>query len=292
MIRKIKDYFQFNKKERNGILLLSCLLLLLVLFYQFSYLLKQESKTDFSAFEKALTELEYKQEAIAEKQKDSLFYFNPNTLNDKGWLALGLSSKRIKILRNYQKSGGVFDEKLELKKCFAISGEFYNKIEKYISIPTTIPLLGGERGGFKKVLSKPKTTQQLVGLNQADSLKLLSIKGIGPFYAKQILEYRKELGGFRNYAQFTEIWGLENMEFEKFKQQTFIDTLYIRKININTVSLEQLKLHPYLNYKQAKMIVNYRKQHGSFQQLKDIRKIKPISLELFRKIAPYFKTHD
>ncbi len=284
MIGKVKDYFQFNKKERNGILLLSCLLLLLVLFYQFSYLLKQESKTDFSAFEKALTELEYKQEAIIEKQKDSLFYFNPNTLNDKGWLALGLSLKRIKTLRNYQKSGGVFNENLELKKCFAISGEFYNKIEKYISIP--------EIKKIEKDITKPKTTQQLVELNQADSLQLLSIKGVGPFYAKQILKYRKELGGFRNYKQFTEIWGLENLEFEKFKQQTFIDTLYIRKMNINTESLEQLKLHPYLNYKQAKMIVNYRKQHGSFQQLKDIRKIKPISLELFRKIAPYFKIHD
>lgn len=284
MIGKVKDYFQFNKKERNGILLLSCLLLLLVLFYQFSYLLKQESKTDFSAFEKALTELEYKQEAIIEKQKDSLFYFNPNTLNDKGWLALGLSLKSIKTLRNYQKSGGVFNENLELKKCFAISGEFYNKIEKYILIP--------EIKKIEKDITKPKTTQQLVELNQADSLQLLSIKGVGPFYAKQILKYRKELGGFRNYKQFTEIWGLENLEFEKFKQQTFIDTLYIRKMNINTESLEQLKLHPYLNYKQAKMIVNYRKQHGSFQQLKDIRKIKPISLELFRKIAPYFKIHD
>ena len=63
-------------------------------------------------------------------------------------------------------------------------------------------------------------------------------------------------------------------------------------MNVNTVSLEQLKLHPYLNYKQAKMIVNYRKQHGSFLQLKDIRKIKPISPELFRKIALYLKTHD
>ena len=73
MIGKIKDYFQFNKKERNGILLLSCLLLVLVVFYQFSYLLKQESKTDFSAFEKALSELEYGQEPTIEKQKDSLF---------------------------------------------------------------------------------------------------------------------------------------------------------------------------------------------------------------------------
>lgn len=61
---------------------------------------------------------------------------------------------------------------------------------------------------------------------------------------------------------------------------------------MNTIKLEKLKVHPYLNYKQAKMIVNYRKQHGDFKELKEIRKIKPISPELFRKIAPYLKTHD
>ena len=284
MIGKIKDYFQFNKKERNGILLLSCLLLVLVVFYQFSYLLKQESKTDFSAFEKALSELEYEQEPTIEKQKDSLFYFNPNTLADKGWLALGLPSTKLSVLRNFQKSGAIFKTKTDLKNCFAITDEFYKKVEIYISIPeitkTETPSI------------KTKKTKRIIELNQADSLQLISINGVGPFYAKQILKYRKELGGFRNYAQLTEIWGLENLEIQKLKQQTSIDTLHIRKVNVNTIELEQLKLHPYLNYKQAKMILNYRKQHGDFKQVKDIRKIKPISPELFRKIAPYLKTHD
>ena len=284
MIGKIKDYFQFNKKERNGILLLSCLLLLLILFYQFSHLLKQESRTDFSSFEKALAELEYEQEPTIEKQKDSLFYFNPNTLADKGWLVLGLPSTKLSVLRNFQKSGAIFKTKTDLKNCFAITDEFYEKVYKYISIPK-----------IKKTETrsiKTKKTKQIVELNQADSLQFISINGVGPFYAKQILKYRKELGGFRNYAQLTEIWGLENLEIQKLKQQTSIDTLHIRKVNVNTIELEQLKLHPYLNYKQAKMILNYRKQHGDFKQVKDIRKIKPISPELFRKIAPYLKTHD
>ena len=284
MIGKIKDYFQFNKKERNGILLLSCLLLLLILFYQFSHLLKQESRTDFSSFEKALAELEYEQEPTIEKQKDSLFYFNPNTLADKGWLALGLPSTKLSVLRNFQKSGAIFKTKTDLKHCFAITDEFYEKVEKYISIP--------EIKKAETPINKTKKTNQIVELNQADSLQLISINGVGPFYAKQILKYRKELGGFRNYAQLTEIWGLENLEIQKLKQQTSIDTLHIRKVNVNTIELEQLKLHPYLNYKQAKMILNYRKQHGDFKQVKDIRKIKPISPELFRKIAPYLKTHD
>ena len=132
----------------------------------------------------------------------------------------------------------------------------------------------------------------LKSCNQSDSLSLISIIGIGPFYAKQILKYRNELGGFYSYNQFSEIWGLEKLDVEKLKLQTIIDTLYISKISVNTIEIEQLKIHPYLNYKQAKMIVNYRIQHGDFRQVKDIQKIRPISPEIFRKIAPYLQTHD
>ena len=284
MIEKIKDYFQFNKRERNGILLLSFILFFLILFYQFSYLLKIETKTDFSDFEKVLSELEYANDSPQLKEKNSLFRFNPNTLNDDGWLALGLSQGKLKVLRNYQESGGYFKQKEDLQRCYAFGDAFYNTIKEYVSIPkpkTTEP-----------ITQKPITLTQIIELNQADSLVLISIKGIGPFYAKQILKYRNELGGFYSYNQFSEIWGLEKLGIEKFKQQTILDTLYIRKINVNAIELEQLKMHPYLNYKQAKMIVNYRKQHGHFKQIKDIQKIRPISPEIFRKIAPYLQTHD
>ena len=284
MIEKIKDYFQFNKKERNGILLLSFILFFLILFYQFSYLLKTETKTDFSDFEKALSELEYANEAPQIKEKKSLFSFNPNTLNDDGWLALGLSEGKLKVLRNYQKSGGYFKQKEDLQRCYAFGDAFYNTIKEYVSIP--------EIHELESKTPQPITTTQIIELNQSDSLGLISIKGIGPFYAKQILKYRIELGGFFSYNQFSEIWGLENLDVEKFKLQTLIDTLYISKINVNTIEIEQLKIHPYLNYKQAKMIVNYRIQHGDFRQVKDIQKIRPISQEIFRKIAPYLQTHD
>jgi len=284
VVEKIKDYFQFNKKERNGILLLSFILFFLILFYQFSYLLKTETKTDFSDFEKVLSELEYANEAPQLKEKNSLFKFNPNTLNDDGWLALGLSEGKLKVLRNYQKSGGYFKQKEDLQRCYAFGDAFYNTIKEYVSIP--------EIHELESKSLQPITLPQIIDLNQADSLSLISIKGIGPFYAKQIINYRSELGGFYSYNQFYEIWGLEKLDVEKFKLQTLIDTLYISKINVNTIELEQLKIHPYLNYKQAKMIVNYRIQHGDFRQVKDIQKIRPISPEIFRKIAPYLQTHD
>ena len=181
MIEKIKDYFQFNKKERNGILLLSFILFFLILFYQFSYLLKTDTKTDFSDFEKAITELEYAEVKTEKIKKDSLFLFNPNELNDDGWLALGLSQGKLKVLRNYQQSGGYFKQKEDLQRCYAFGDDFYNTIKEYVIIPE-IDKLQNSNKGIKANSHQPITITQIIELNQADSLALISIKGIGPFY--------------------------------------------------------------------------------------------------------------
>ena len=265
-------------------MLLSFILFFLILFDQFSYLFKTETKTDFSDFEKALSELEYANDFPQLKEETSLFNFNPNTLNDDGWLALGLSEGKLQVLRNYQKSGGYFKKKEDLQRCYAFGDAFYNTIKEYAIFPKIQKL--------EKNNHTLPTANKLVELNSADSLQLISIKGIGPFYAKQILKYRNELGGFLFYSQFSDIWGLEKLDIEKIKPLTTIDTLRISKVNINSVSIEKLRNHPYLNYKEAKMIVNYRTQHGDFREVKDIQKIKPISPEIFRKIAPYLQTHD
>ena len=89
MIKKVKDYFTYNRKERNGILLLSFALFLLLIFYQFTPLFVSETITDFSEFEKAIAELEYSDKETKPIQIDSLFEFNPNSLDDNGWLAFG-----------------------------------------------------------------------------------------------------------------------------------------------------------------------------------------------------------
>jgi competence protein ComEA len=48
--------------------------------------------------------------------------------------------------------------------------------------------------------------------------------------------------------------------------------LRIRKININTITFDKLRLMPYLDYKQVNAIIEYRKQHGDFTSIADIEK--------------------
>ncbi len=251
------------------------------------YLFIDKQKTDFSEFDNLIPETE---DVIEKQQTDSLFVFNPNTLNDKGWIMLGLSEKQISIFRNYQSSGIIFYSSEDLSKCYAISDDFINRVADFIIFPQRKEKK--EKVKIKKSDEKSAEQLQIIDLNSADSILLISINGVGPFYSKQILEYREKLGGFISYTQFSEIWGLEKLDIKNFKNQTKIDTTFIKKININSATFDQLYSHPYINYNQSKAIINYRLQHGQFIDIKDIQNIVLIDSDLFRKIAPYLKLYD
>ena len=279
-----KKYFEFNKKERNGIFLLLFILLITIVYYNSMHLFVVKTKTDFLNFKDLMPKLESVED---HKEYDSLFVFNPNTLNDEGWVLLGFSSKQLSIFRNYQSSGVVFYTKVDLQKCYAITDGFMLKISDYL----IFPIKKIQKKKAEQVVVKKKEFK-IIELNTSDSILLISVSGIGPFYAKQIIKYRNDLGGFLSYSQFSEIWGLEKLDLNKIKLQTIIDTNLIQKLNLNNIEVKTLWNHPYLNYKQAKAIINYRSQHGSFKVIKDIRKIVLIDSILFRKIAPYLKIHD
>ena len=117
----LKNYFEFNKKERNGVLLLSFILIITIVYYNSMHLFVVKTKTDFFNFKDLIPKLESVED---HKLYDSLFVFNPNTLNDEGWVLLGLSSKQLSIFRNYLISGVVFYTKVDLQKCYAITDDF------------------------------------------------------------------------------------------------------------------------------------------------------------------------
>lgn len=55
-------------------------------------------------------------------------------------------------------------------------------------------------------------------------------------------------------------------------------------VNINTASVEQLESLPNIGPAKAKAIVEYRKTHGDFKALEDIKNVKGIGDRVFTKI--------
>lgn len=130
-------------------------------------------------------------------------------------------------------------------------------------------------------------------INSADSESLEKLSGIGPYLAGKIVSYREKLGGFYSWNQLNEVFGFkEDVRFH-WPVGVYLDTLNYQKLNVNTVSFEQLSKHPYFKFSLSRAIINYRKQHGNFKNLQELKKIKILNDSLLGVISPYltFENH-
>lgn len=126
-----------------------------------------------------------------------------------------------------------------------------------------------------------------VELNTADSIQLLALRGIGPAFAHRILAYRNLLGGYIRKEQLLEVYGFDNEKLGLVAGVVLVDSSLVRKININTAGMPELKKHPYIRYNLARAILSYRKQHGPFGTVGAIRGIDLLNDEVYSKLAPY-----
>lgn len=124
-------------------------------------------------------------------------------------------------------------------------------------------------------------------LNTADTTDLQQLYGIGPTLARRIVKYRERLGGYINLQQLREVYGITPEWYEKIAAQLSVDPSLVQPININTITLEQLRRHPYLDYYQAKAIINYRNTGVTYHNIHDLSVVNLMDDTTLRKMAPY-----
>jgi DNA uptake protein ComE-like DNA-binding protein len=120
-------------------------------------------------------------------------------------------------------------------------------------------------------------------LNTADSTALVTVPGIGPYFARKVIWYGERLGGYVSVDQLDEITDFPT----EAKQYFEIKNPQPRRININTLTLQQLRRHPYINYYQARCIVDYRRLHGRINSLQDLSLSRDFTPEAIRRLEPY-----
>ena len=117
------------------------------------------------------------------------------------------------------------------------------------------------------------------------------IKGIGNSFSARIVKYRTDLGGFVSKEQLKEVYGLDEELYAKIEPHLLpisAETM-LPKLNINAATAEMLWRHPYITPTIAKGMVKYRKQHGKFKRIEDLKKLYLIDDELYDKIKVYFR---
>ena len=122
-----------------------------------------------------------------------------------------------------------------------------------------------------------------VVLNMADTTALKTIPGIGPYFARKVIEYGERLGGYVSVNQLDEI---EDFPLEA-KEYLIVQNPSPRKLNVNRLSLNDLKRHPYINFYRARAITDYRRLHGPLKSLDDLRLSKDFPQDVIDRLTPY-----
>ncbi len=230
------------------------------------------------------------------RSKGELFYFDPNTLSLEGWKRLGIRDKTIGTIQNYTSKGGKFKKPADLQRIYGLYPDEYERLAPYVKIestgviPTSKDFTGNSRSSEETVKTYVAYRYTSVDINLADTTDLIALPGIGGKLATRIINFRNKLGGFYSISQVGETFGLPDSTFQKIKQYLKLESSAVRKININTATIDELKSHPYIRYGIANPIIAYRDQHGPFANLHDIKKVMTITDEIYNKVAPYLVT--
>lgn len=248
--------------------------------------------------------------------KESLSTFNPNTISASDLSRYHLPKFIIKNFIKYRDAGATFYNMNDVRRVYGMN-------DKYIEMLT--PYLRFEPRGRDKVNKQMKSTSKgppsirmkstfdktstvsakdtsnyrrrfptkkaildhKVDINSCDTSDLMKIKGIGKYYASRILKFRDAIGGFYSMSQIADTYGLKPEAFTHIKNNVIIDATKIRRLSINKLEYKGLVKHPYIGAKEAKIVLRYRKKHGSFHDIESVIKSHAFTPEKLDAIRPY-----
>ena len=254
------------------------------------------------------------EQMVAEKQPVTLFYFDPNLSSLEELQRLGLKEKVAKTIINYRNKGGKFRRKEDLKKIYGLTEKEYLRLEEWIKIEapkqftvrsnpkaTSVgeksvidTLSTGNSKSFRRSYSQGlKRESPIIDINQASIEEWQALHGIGPAYSKRIVKFREKLGGFYSVDQVGETYGIPDSVFQKIKPYLKPSPL-LKTIDLNRADFTTLQKHPYISYKEARVLFNYVQQHAPLTDMGQLRKamLKIFTVEKWNKLEPYLNLRN
>ena len=223
--------------------------------------------------------------------------FNPNEADSLTLRKLGLPVYVVRHIVHYREKGGRFRRPADLQKIYGMLPEHYETLKPFIILPQE------HAPQPAKAFSRPRQTDSsltvvtpqrtvsdkftqhvLLDINQVDSITLIRIPGIGPYYCHRLLRRRKLLGGYVSITQLDEIKNFP----EAAKDWFYVaDGTKPRQMSINHLPFKELLRHPYLNFEQVKAIFNLRNSVGKLQYLEQLSNLPEFTSEDIERLRPY-----
>ena len=291
-------WFGLTSSERRGVVALGVALLLVLGVGVHVYRLRSESSVAEEVRRGKKGSSKYY--AVPEQEVET-FPFDPNTADSTTLLRLGFPPFMVRGVYRYRARGGRYHEPADVQRIPGMTNELWERLSPYIRIgrkyqyvtpqprvlPRSFPSTDREPNLRRDTLRFPVKMQkgETVSLNTADTTALKRIPGVGSYYARRIVYYRSQLGGFASLDQLQEIEGLP----EGVEEWVRIDTTGLRKIDVNHATKSQLVRHPYLGGYRAGDIWQWRHNYGSLRSIDDLRRLPNFTESDIERLKPYLE---
>ena len=165
------------------------------------------------------------------RTRTETFPFDPNTVSTEDLQRLGFTPRQAESIDRYRQKGGRFRRKEDFAKSYVVADSVYRRLEPFIRIPR-------------------------IDLNRADSLALVSLPGIGAYFASKILTYREQLNGFSYPEQLMDLYRFDKDKYDGLKDLITVSTPV--PYPLWTLDEKALSCHPYIGKETARSIRIYR----------------------------------
>lgn len=204
-----KDFFFFSKGERNGLIILASLI---ILMFAVNFCLPAQntipqeitgSKTSMDSIAGSITKTYAQRDDTAVGQDTS----KRETYGE-----------RYLSKNEYHHTEGKSNKKYRRKLSYTPKTEEVNNYEN---------------------LS--------VEINSADTTELKKLRGIGSVLSKRIVKYRKKLGGFKEIGELKNVYGLSEETYQQILPHIWIDTSAITTSGMGTSKRKKREGNPHQN---------------------------------------------
>jgi DNA uptake protein ComE-like DNA-binding protein len=236
------DFFYFSRGERRGLVVMLCLIVVAGILLWWNDQSEPEAAPGV-----AQTSLSNGASDRQPRSTDSL----PAGRSSAGQSAAPVASPAKKPVLS-KKNASSSDKGLTTKRPAS---------EKKESVSERVQRLTSEaRPSYPRAEKFKNDT--VIELNTADTTLLKKVPGIGSAFARRIVNYRNILGGYYSVIQLSEVYGIDEEKYNALAPWFNADPSLISPLHVNRLSQDSLRRHPYINFSQAKVIVQLRRQKG------------------------------
>jgi competence ComEA-like helix-hairpin-helix protein len=308
MNEHIKDYFYFSRGEKNGLIVLLAILIILIaipsiinIFPDKKTPLNEKFTNEINAFAQSVTieetpDYQNRLDQYIIERYDSLklFHFNPNSSSNDNFKKLGLTDKQISTINNYIEKGGKFTIKDDFRKIYGIRQAQYQILKPFILLPDKKQNIIDEQNQFYSAkINKQEIDSIFVFDPNKASNQDFSKLGFSEKQINTIRNYQNKGGKFTDKEDFKKIYGISDEQYLKLEPYLFIKKEVKKEIiannliiEINAATSDQLIEIKGIGKYTADEIIKYRNKLGGFvslEQLLEIKSIKRESYEYFVK---------